>query len=92
MYFIKDHAIRKYKRIVGRRSASKKKIISLILRDLKNDVKISKRHKIKNQYVLITSKYQAVISRKEVVTLLLLEDDPRCIEYKRKRNELLSNV
>lgn len=87
---IRDHAIRSYKKRLGRKTASKKRIIAQINRDLKNDVKERRSSHVPGHYILITSKYQAVCYKKEVFTIKYLDDDPRNLEYKRKREELNS--
>lgn len=72
---ITEHAYRRYKRRLGRRTASKKRIITQINRDLARDVLYRKPSKIKNHYILVTSKYQAVCCRSRVVTIMSLNED-----------------
>ena len=69
---ITEHAIHGYKQRIGKRTASKKRIIARINRDLKNDVwfrKASHKEDVDGAYILVTSKYQAVCIKSHVVTI-----------------------
>ena len=69
---ITEHAIRRYKQRIGKRTAARKRIIARINRDLKNDVwirKASHKEDVDGAYILVTSKYQAVCIKSHVVTI-----------------------
>ena len=69
---ITEHAIHRYKQRIGRRTASKKRILALINHDLKSDVlfrKTPKKEHVNGTYILVTSKYQAVCIKGHVVTI-----------------------
>lgn len=72
---ITTHAIRRYKQRIGRRTASRRRIVTQINRDLQRDVQYRKQSKIKDHYILVTSKYQAVCYKSKVVTITSLSDD-----------------
>lgn len=71
---ISDHAVRRYKQRIGKRTASKRRIVAQINRDLLNDVKYRKKSKVENHYILVTSKYRAVCCKNRVVTITKLSD------------------
>ncbi|MGM9924798.1 MAG: hypothetical protein ACI35R_11180 [Bacillus sp. (in: firmicutes)] len=69
---ITDHAIRRYKQRVGKRTAARKRIIARIHQDLKNDVwfrKACNKEDVYGAYILVTSKYQAVCIKNYVITI-----------------------
>lgn len=70
---ITDHAIRRYKQRVGKRTASKRRIFTRINKDLEQDVQERRPSKVPNCYILITSKYKAVCHGKKVLTICSLE-------------------
>lgn len=72
---ITTHAIRRYKQRVGKRTASRRRIIAQINRDLQRDVQYRKPSKIKDHYIIVTSRYQAVCFKSRVVTITSLSDD-----------------
>lgn len=72
---ITTHAIRRYKQRIGKRTASRRRIITQINRDLQRDVQYRKPSKIKNHYILVTSKYQAVCYKSRVLTITSLSED-----------------
>lgn len=66
---ITDHAINRYKKRIGRKTATRKRIIAQINSDLKKDVQYRKSSKKEGHYILVTSKYQAVCYKNRVVTI-----------------------
>lgn len=72
---ISAHAIRRYKKRIGNKTSSKKRVIAQICRDLARDVKYKKRSHVPNHYILVTSKYQAVCCGTRVVTITELSKD-----------------
>lgn len=86
--YIWDHAVRRYKLRIGKRTASKKRIIAQIKRDLKHDVQKKKPSKVKEHYILVTSKYQAVCYKNQVITIKYLYDDVSNYDYHKKMKEL----
>lgn len=66
---ITEHAINRYKKRIGRKTASRKRIIAQINSDLKKDVQFRKPSKKEGHYILVTSKYQAVCCKSRVVTI-----------------------
>lgn len=78
---ITDHAIKRYKRRIGKKHSSKKNIYRQINRDLERDVQHKRNSSIKDYYILTTSRYQAVCYRNRVITILSLnEDSNNCIQ------------
>ena len=70
--FITEHAIHRYKQRIGRKTASRKRIVARINHDLKKDVwfrKTPKKEHVNGTYILVTSKYQAVCIKGHVVTI-----------------------
>ncbi|EKS8357614.1 hypothetical protein QC455_001551 [Bacillus cereus] len=78
---ITEHAVRRYKQRVGKRTASKKRVVMQINRDLARDVKYRKPSKVKNHYILVTSRYQAVCYKSRVVTITGPKDDVTNYKY-----------
>ncbi|MFE4029276.1 hypothetical protein ACFX4N_24300 [Priestia sp. YIM B13551] len=89
---IMAHAIRRYKRRIGKRTASRKRVITQINRDLQRDVRLRKASKIKDHYILVTSKYQAVCYRNRVITIMDLNVDATSYQYDAQKHEELSFV
>lgn len=89
---ITDHALRRYKQRIGRRTASKKRIIAQINRDLKKDVRCRKPSRVKGQYILVTSKYQAICYKSRVVTIISLSEDASNYKYNDHLKEELFEV
>lgn len=87
---ITGHAIRRYKQRIGKRTASKKRIVTQINRDLSRDVQHRRPSKVKDHYILVTSKYQAVCYKSRVVTITALSEDAS--NYKYSGNEELNAV
>lgn len=79
---VTDHAIRRYKKRVGKKTASKRRIFSQINRDLEKDVRYRKQSKVDNHYILVTSKYKAVCYRSRVITILSLTQDDTSFKTK----------
>jgi hypothetical protein len=68
---INDHAIRRYKKRFGKKRASKRKIIALINKDLRDNV-IGKRNcSSPGYYILKTPNYNAVCFKNRVITIML---------------------
>ena len=72
---VTDHAIRRYKRRIGKKHASKKKIHRQINSDLKKDVVSKEKSRTKeDHYILTTSKYRAVCYKNRVITITNLDN------------------
>lgn len=89
---ITEHAIRRYKQRIGKRTASKKRIVAQINRDLQKDVKQRKPSKVKDHYILVTSKYQAVCYKSRVVTITALNEDASTYRYNEANQETDPNM
>lgn len=87
MMTITAHAIRRYKQRIGKRTASRRRIISQINRDLHSGVVKRKRSKVKDHYILVTSKYQAVCYRSRVITITSLTEDASNISCRETTDE-----
>ncbi|MFE7821384.1 hypothetical protein COJ01_17620 [Priestia megaterium] len=81
---ITRHAVRRYKGRIGKKTASRKRIITQINRDLQRDVRYRKPSKVKDHYILVTSKYQAVCYKSRVVTIYRLNEDATNYKYNEK--------
>lgn len=86
--YIWDHAVRRYKQRVGKRTASKRRVRNQIKHDLKVDVVTRKPSKVKGHYIVVTSKYQAVCYKNQVVTIKHLEHDASNYDYFEKLKAL----
>ena len=71
---ITEHAINRYKKRIGRKTASRKRIIAQINSDLKKDVQYRRPSKKEGHYILVTSKYQAVCYKSRVLTITELTE------------------
>ncbi|AFQ30367.1 hypothetical protein P4493_10095 [Bacillus thuringiensis] len=89
---ITEHAVRRYKQRVGKRTASKKRVVMQINRDLARDVKYKKKSKVKDHYILVTSRYQAVCYKHRVVTITGLNEDASNFKQTSSCDEELSLV
>ena len=72
--FVTDHAIRRYKQRVGKKTASKRRIFTQINRDLERDIQDKRTSEVPKHYILITSKYQAVCYKNIVITICSLNE------------------
>lgn len=87
---ITDHALRRYKQRIGKRTASRKRIVTQINRDLTRDVIYRKPSRVKDHYILVTSKYQAVCYKSRVVTITGLGEDMSNYRHNSRNEELMS--
>lgn len=85
---IRDHAIKKYKKRIGKRTASKSRIISAINHDIKHDLKERKPSNEYGCHTLITSKFQAICKGNTVLTIKRLNSNPNVIDYRQKRKDV----
>lgn len=69
---IGQHAVRRYKKRIGNRTASKQRICTLINKEIQNNTKRRVHNKATGQYRIETSKFVAVCERGMVVTILPL--------------------
>jgi len=72
-FIIKDHAIRRYKRRIGYKTSSKKKVVKSINNALNKDLLERRPSYIEGYHILVTSKFQAVVYRNKVVTVTELD-------------------
>lgn len=86
---ITAHAIRRYKQRIGKRTASRRRIITQINRDLERDVQYRKPSKVRGHYILVTSKYQAVCFKQKVVTITSLNDDVTNYDYQAEEKKVV---
>lgn len=71
-----DHAIRRFKkRILKKRTTSRKRVIAQMHKELGRDVQFRKEMQIREHYLLVTSTFQAVCFKHHVVTVLALDAD-----------------
>ncbi|MES9681689.1 hypothetical protein ABWK22_01990 [Gottfriedia acidiceleris] len=89
---ITEHAVRRYKQRIGKRTASKKRIVTQINRDLSRDVIYRRKSKVKDHYILVTSKYQAVCYKSRVVTITGLREDATSYKHNSRYDEELMLV
>jgi hypothetical protein len=68
---INDHAIRRYKKRFGKKRLSKRKVIALINKDLRDDVIGTRKCSSPGYYIMKTSKYNAVCYKNRVITIML---------------------
>jgi len=69
---VTEHAIRRYKQRIGKKTTARRKIIAQINRDLQKDVwyrKKSNKEAYFGAYILVTSRYQAVCIKGRIVTI-----------------------
>lgn len=71
---ITDHAIRRYKKRMRKRTAARKRVIAEINRDLQRDVQYSKPSYVEGHYILFTSKFRAVCYKNRVITITALSE------------------
>ncbi len=71
---VTNHAIRRYKQRIGRRTASKRRIFTQIIKDLERDVQDHLNLPTSKHYILVTSKYKAVCYKNRVITIYLLDE------------------
>lgn len=68
------HAVRRYKRRIGCRTASKKRICDLINKEIEKNTVRKIYNKVTGQYRIETSKFIAVCEKGMVVTILPLTE------------------
>jgi hypothetical protein len=68
------HAVRRYKKRIGCRTASKKRICDLINKEIERNTVRKMYNKMTGQYRITTSKFIAVCEKGMVVTILPLEE------------------
>lgn len=86
-----DHAIRRYKkRILKKRTTSRKRVITQLHRELSRDIRFRKGMKIRDHYLLVTSTFQAVCFKHHVVTILSLDADAANMTPSQLKEEMKS--
>ena len=69
------HAVRRYKKRIGCRTASRKRICQLINREIERNMIRKTYNKTTGQYRIETSKFVAVCEKGMVITILPLDNE-----------------